>query len=73
MEIKGTFEDGKVYRGNGRWAKVMTTRCIKRVSVAFGREGEAQAFEVWSTAHGEATLTRKEADQAARDFILHDD
>lgn len=49
MEIKGTFKDGKMYRGNGRWAKVMVCKYStlpSTISVAFGEQGELKAFHV---------------------------
>jgi hypothetical protein len=73
IKMVGTFAAGKMYYGNGRWAKVMKTKMYTRpdlLSVAFGRDGETRAFEVWSTTGGETTLTLRECREAARDYIL---
>ena len=38
MKIEGTFRQGKMYRGNGRWAKVMESQftTVPKISIAFG-------------------------------------
>lgn len=49
VRIEGNMFEGKMYRANGRWAKVMSTDYLNgttRVSVAFGRKGDVSAFHV---------------------------
>lgn len=39
MKVTGTYAKGKMYRGSGRWAKILETRFAGRegrISIAFG-------------------------------------
>jgi hypothetical protein len=39
VKVSGTFKAGKMYVGNGRWAKVLVTHMVSRsslISIAFG-------------------------------------
>lgn len=74
MKVSGTYEAGKMYQGNGRWAKVMTTKCIRKVSVCYGVEGEYKARSVESNNHPDDKAwraDRAEADSIARDYIIN--
>jgi hypothetical protein len=49
MKVSGTFAEGKMFRGNSRWAKVMVCKFTTRpswISVAYGHEGDLEAFKV---------------------------
>lgn len=70
LKVKGTFKDGKMYRGNGRWVKIMISKYVtlaSTVSIAFGYEGEYKAFDVRIYPLGRGY--RKSLDESARDFI----
>ena len=43
-----TYAEGKMFRGNGRWAKVMVTKLSNKtlISCAYGFEGEVKAYDV---------------------------
>ena len=71
--VSGTFEsaEGKMFRGNGRWAKIARTKLtsIELLTLAFGREGETRAFEVWNKKDN-PTLNLRNAKADAVEYIL---
>lgn len=49
VKIEGNLMMGKTYRGNGRWAKVISSDYIRGetiTTVAFGEQGEYQAKDI---------------------------
>ena len=65
MEITGTYTNGKMFRGNGRWAKVLETKLSTKtlISLAYGIEGKLTAEQCVSC------TSRKQAKEEAVDYI----
>ena len=67
LKITGNLHDGKYFRQNGRWAKVMVTKFITMptlISCAMGYDGEFKAFVVYD----EYTM-QKDAGWAAKNWV----
>jgi hypothetical protein len=73
LEETFTYFEGRMFRCENRWAKVMYTKLTKEplVSVALGRDGEYRAFAVYSNRDGgHETLTLKTAKEMAIDWAV---
>lgn len=70
LQVSGTYQEGKMYRGNGRWVKILMSKYVtleSRISIGFGYEGEYKAFDLRTFPLEKGY--RKSLDESARDFI----